>query len=105
MRLQSFLIMERGTVDTLQHFVIAVTTPVCTCNVQQFKVLTKAHVGYVWTTAHVNVFFVMVKTRAIITRHVFIKNFHFVAFATRFKGIARFLPAHFLFDNRVFGFR
>lgn len=53
---QGFLIGPRGTIDTLQHLVVAIATPVSACDFHQFEVMTEAHIRHVRTTAHVDVF-------------------------------------------------
>ncbi|CAH0286510.1 hypothetical protein SRABI106_03407 [Rahnella aquatilis] len=99
--IQLLFIRPRSAVDTLQHFVIAVATPVSTGGFLQFEMMAETHVRYVRTTAHIHVFFVVIQTRMVIMTDVFIQNRHFVFFATACKGIARFLPADFLFNDVV----
>ncbi|MNB98001.1 hypothetical protein D3C75_452430 [compost metagenome] len=98
---EGFFIGPCGTVNTLQHLVVAVATPVSACDFHQFKVMAKTHIRHVRSTAHVDVFFVMIQAGLVIMRDIFIKNSDFVAFATLHEGFTRFVPAHFLLDDVV----
>ena len=101
---KGFFIGPRGTIDTLQHLVVAIATPVGARDFHQLKVMTEAHVRHVRTTAHVDVFFVMVQARLVIMRDVFIKNRDFIALATLHEGFTRFVPADFLLNDVIVSF-
>ena len=103
-RVQGFLIGPRGTIDTLQHFIVAVATPVGACDFHQFEVMTEAHIRHVRSTAHVDIFFVMVQARLVIMSDVFIKNRDFIALAALHEGFTRFMPADFLLDDVIVRF-
>ena len=99
--IQRFFICPRGAVDTLQHFIVAVAAPVGSGGFHQLKVMAEAHVRYVRTAAHIDIFFMMIQARLVIMGNVFIKNRNFIAFAAFHEGFTRFMPAHFLLDNVV----
>ena len=101
---QGFFIGPCGTIDTLQHLVVAVAAPVGACDLHQLKVMTEAHVRHVRSTAHVDVFFVMVQTRLVIMRNVFVKNRDLIALAALHEGFTRFVPADFLLDDVIVRF-
>ena len=96
-----FFICPGRAVNTLQHFVVTVTAPVRTSDFHQFKMMAETHVRHVGATAHINIFFMMIKPWPIIMADVLIKNSDFVAFTALNKGFARFIPAYFLLDNIV----
>ena len=99
--IQRFFICPRGTVDTLQHFIVAVAAPVGTGGFHQLEVMTEAHIRYVRAAAHIDIFFMMIQTRLIIMSNVFVKNRNFIGFAALHEGFTRFVPADFLLDNIV----
>ncbi|VAL58884.1 Uncharacterised protein [Enterobacter kobei] len=101
---QGFFIGPCGTINTLQHFVVAVATPVGACDLHQFKVMTETHIRHVRSTAHVDVFFVMVQAWLVIMRDVLVKNRDFIALATLDEGFTRFVPADFLLDDVIVRF-
>jgi hypothetical protein len=92
---ERFFICPRSTVNTLQHLVVAVATPVSAGDFHQFEMMTETHVRHVRTTAHIDIFFMMVQAWLVIMGNVFIKNGDFVALATLHEGFTRFVPAHF----------
>ena len=100
-RVQGFFVSPGGTVDTLQHFVVAVATPVSARGFHQFEVMAEAHVRHVRSTAHVDVFFVMIQARLVIMSNVLVKNSDFIVFATLHEGFTRFVPADSLLDDVV----
>jgi len=57
----------------------------------------------VWTTTHIDVFFMMVQAWTIVFRNVLIQDFDFVSLAASFECVTRFLPANFLLNNLVPG--
>ncbi len=102
--IQGFFVCPGRTIDTLQHFVVAIATPVSAGDFHQLKVMTEAHIRHVRSTAHVDVFFMMVQARLVIMSDVLVKNRDFIALATLHEGFTRFVPAHFLLDDIVVGF-
>ncbi|MBF8072712.1 threonine--tRNA ligase [Klebsiella pneumoniae] len=50
----------------------------------------EAHVRYVRTAAHIDIFFMMIQARLVIMGNVFIKNRNFIAFAAFHEGFTRF---------------
>ena len=101
MRVKRFFICPCGTVNTLQHLVVAVAAPVRACGFHQFKVMTKTHIRHVRSTAHVDVLFMMIQARLVIMGDIFIKNGNFISLATLHKGFTRFVPADFLLDDVI----
>ena len=101
---QGFFICPRGTINTLQHLVVAIATPVGASNFHQFEVMAEAHVRHVRPAAHVDVFLVMIQARLVIMSNVLIKNRDFIALATLHEGFTRFVPADFLLNDVIVGF-
>ena len=101
---QLFLVCPGCTINTLQHFVVAVTTPVGTRHFHQFEMLTELHVRHMRTTTHIDVFFVVIQARERVFRNVLVENFHFIGFAAGFKSIPRFLPANVFLHYVVVSF-
>ena len=99
--IQGFFICPCSTINTLQHLVIAVATPVCPCGLHQFEVMAETHVRHVRATAHIDIFFMMVQARLVIMGNVFIKNGDFIGLATLHEGFTRFVPADFLLNDIV----
>ena len=98
---QGFLIGPRGTINALQHLVVAVAAPVRACGFHQLEVMAETHVRHVRTAAHIDIFFMMIQARLVIMSNVFVKNRNFIAFAALHEGFTRFVPAHFLLDDIV----
>ena len=99
--IQLFLVSPGCAIDTLQHFVFCITTPVGTGGFLQFEVVAETHIRNMRATAHINIFFMMIQTRFVITGNIFIQNGNLVGFTTGFKYIAGFLPAHCFFNDVV----
>ncbi len=98
---QRFFICPGGAVDTLQHFIVAVSTPVRASGFHQFEVMAETHIRYVRTAAHIDIFFVMIQAWLVIMADVFVKNRNFIGFAALHEGFTRFVPADFLLDDIV----
>ncbi|MNG75527.1 hypothetical protein D3C79_340310 [compost metagenome] len=99
--IQLLLVCPGSAVDTLQHFVFAVATPVGTGGFLQFEMVAETHIRHMRATAHIHVFFVMIQAWAIVMADIFIQNRHLVAFATGCEGVAGFLPAHCFLDDVI----
>ena len=99
--LELLLVSPGSTVDTLQHLVVGVATPVGAGHLQQLEVVAVTHVGHVRATTHVDVLFVMIETWLVITGNVLIQDFDLVRLAARLEYIARFLPGDFFLDDVV----
>ncbi len=100
-RVQGFFVSPGGTIDALQHFIVAVATPVSACGFHQLEVMAEAHVRHVRSTAHVDVFLVVIQARLVIMSNVLVKNSDFVVFTTFHEGFTRFVPAHRLLNDVV----
>ena len=99
--IKRFFICPGGTVDALQHFIVAIAAPVGARGLHQFEVMAETHIRHMRPTAHVDIFFVMIQAGLIIMSNVFIKNRDFIALAALHKGFTRFVPADFLLNNVV----
>jgi hypothetical protein len=91
--IQLFLVCPCGAIDTLQHFIFAVATPVGARRFLQFEVMAETHVRHVRTAAHVDIFFVVIQARTVVMADVLIQNRHFVVFTTRGKGVTGLLAS------------
>ena len=101
-RLQIFLVVPGGTVDTLQLRVLGITTPIRTGDTLQFEHAHNAGVWYVWATTHVDVFFVVIQTNGGFTLlDQIVDQCYFVVFFTTGKDLTCFRNRRHLFDDVV----
>ena len=98
---EGFFVCPRSTVNTLQHFVVAIAAPVSPCRFHQFEVMAETHVRYVRTAAHIDIFFMKIETRQVIMGNIFVQDGDFIALAAFNKRFTRFVPANFLLNDVV----
>ena len=88
------------TVNTLQHFIIAVAAPVCACQFGQLEVFQETGIGNVRTAAHIDVFLMMIHTHCFHFRHVFNQT-QFVLFAAILENFDGFCTGRHHFNNVI----
>ena len=97
---QLLLVSPGGAIDALQLLILGIAAPVGTGQLGQFEGLEKTRARHVRTTAHVNVFFVVVQTHGLLVRHVFDQT-QLVVFAARGKHIDHLGARSDLLDHVV----
>ncbi|MNF59181.1 hypothetical protein D3C84_407620 [compost metagenome] len=97
---QLLLVGPGGAIDPLQLLVLGIAAPIGTGQLGQLEGLEKARVRHVRTTAHVDVFFVIVQTHGLLARHVFDQT-QLVVLATGGEHIDHLGPRGHLLDHVV----